>query len=50
MADLSVTGALWRESVPETALVEGLVGASGMPIAAAIMAAGRGLRRDDLAA
>ncbi len=50
MTVLSVTGALWREAVPEAALVDGLMGQSDMPIAAAIMAAGRGLRRDDLAA
>lgn len=50
MTDRSVTGAIWREAKPETAHVEGLVSTSGMPIAAAIMAAGRGLKREDIAA
>ena len=50
MTDRSVTGAIWREAKPETAHVEGLVSTSGMPIAAAIMAAGRGLKHEDIAA
>ena len=50
MTDRSVTGAIWREAKPETAHVEGLVSTSGMPLAAAIMAAGRGLKREDIAA
>ena len=40
MTERSVTGAIWREAKPETAHVEGLVSTSGMPLAAAIMAAG----------
>ena len=50
MTNRSLTGAIWREAKPETAHVEGLVSTSGMPIAAAIMAAGRGLKREDIAA
>jgi single-stranded-DNA-specific exonuclease len=50
MTDLSATGAAWRESSPHTAIVNGLIDATGMPIAAAIMAAGRGLTREGIAA
>ena len=50
MTEQSVTGAIWREAKPETAHVEGLVSTSGMPLAVAIMAAGRGLKREDIAA
>ena len=49
MSELSVTGAVWREVDTSPALVDGLVSATGMPIAVAMMAAGRGLRRDDIA-
>ena len=48
MSDLSVTGAIWREEKTDTARVEGLVSDAGMPIAAAILAANRGLSRDDI--
>ena len=48
-AGRSVTGAIWREVQPDPSHVEGLVSGAGMPLAAAIMAAGRGLTRDDIA-
>ena len=50
MTKLSVTGALWREHPAETAHVDGLAHATGMPLAVAMMAAGRGLRRDEITA
>ena len=50
MSNLSVTGAIWREEKTDTARVEGLVSDAGMPIAAAILAANRGLSRDDITA
>lgn len=49
MSDQSVTGAIWREEKTDAARVEGLVSGAGMPIAAAILAANRGLSRDDIA-
>ena len=48
-AGRSVTGAIWREVQPDPSHVEGLVSGVGMPLAAAIMAAIRGLTRDDIA-
>ena len=48
MSHQSVTGAIWREEKTDTARVEGLVSDAGIPIAAAILAANRGLSRDDI--
>ena len=48
MGGLSVTGAIWREVEADGGHVEGLMEATGMPLAAAVMGAGRGLRRDTI--
>lgn len=44
----SITQAIWHDPAVDSARVDGLVDATGMPIAVAIIAAGRGLKRDTI--
>ena len=47
--DLSATGADWQYNPPAPHLAEGLVEATGMPLALAIALAGRGITKDNAA-